>query len=105
MIRFQILQVRKLALLGEQYEQSISEMLQKQSIRLDESQTAELRQLKQDLLSEQELLLAFQSKKKIMFESQRNKERRELEDRIQNRLRTIQLKVRSVAPSSFRSRN
>lgn len=31
-------QRRKLALLGEQYEQSIAEMLQKQSIRLDESQ-------------------------------------------------------------------
>lgn len=31
-------QRRKLALLGDQYEQSIAEMLQKQSIRLDESQ-------------------------------------------------------------------
>ncbi|CAB3359099.1 Hypothetical predicted protein [Cloeon dipterum] len=31
-------QMRKLALLGDQYEQSIAEMLQKQSIRLDESQ-------------------------------------------------------------------
>ena len=29
---------RKLVLLGEQYDQSISEMLQKQSVRLDESQ-------------------------------------------------------------------
>lgn len=29
---------RKLVLLGEQYEQSISEMLQKQTVRLDESQ-------------------------------------------------------------------
>lgn len=31
-------QRRKMALLGEQYEQSIVEMLQKQSLRLDESQ-------------------------------------------------------------------
>lgn len=31
-------QRRKLALLGDQYEQSIAEMLQKQCIRLDESQ-------------------------------------------------------------------
>ncbi|OQR66107.1 serine/threonine-protein kinase TAO1-like [Tropilaelaps mercedesae] len=86
-------QVRKLALLGEQYEQSIAEMLQKQSIRLDEAQSAELHQLQQDLQIEQELLLAFQSKKKIMAESQRNKERQELEDRIHNRLRTIQAKA------------
>merc|ERR1719309_661624 len=34
-------QRRKLALLGEQYEQTIAEMLQKQSIRLDESQECE----------------------------------------------------------------
>lgn len=33
-------QRRKLALLGDQYEQSIAEMLQKQCIRLDESQEA-----------------------------------------------------------------
>ena len=39
-------QRRKLALLGDQYEQSIAEMLQKQSIRLDESQEVECHHLK-----------------------------------------------------------
>lgn len=39
-------QRRKLALLGDQYEQSITEMLQKQSIRLDESQEVECQLLK-----------------------------------------------------------
>lgn len=39
-------QRRKLALLGDQYEQSITEMLQKQSIRLDESQEIECHHLK-----------------------------------------------------------
>lgn len=39
-------QRRKLALLGEQYDQSIAEMLQKQSIRLDESQEVECHHLK-----------------------------------------------------------
>jgi hypothetical protein len=39
-------QRRKLALLGDQYEQSIAEMLQKQSIRLDESQELECHNLK-----------------------------------------------------------
>lgn len=33
---------RKLVLLGEQYDQSISEMLQKQTVRLDESQMVNL---------------------------------------------------------------
>ncbi|GFS57928.1 hypothetical protein NPIL_109821 [Nephila pilipes] len=61
-------QRRKLAILGEQYEQSIADMLQKQSIRLDESQ-------------ELELLTAFQSKIKMQGEAQRNRKRRELEDR------------------------
>lgn len=39
-------QRRKLALLGEQYEASIAEMLQKQSIRLDESQEIDCQLLK-----------------------------------------------------------
>lgn len=43
-------QRRKLALLGDQYEQSIAEMLQKQSIRLDESQEIECHNLKVKLL-------------------------------------------------------
>lgn len=86
-------QVRKLALLGEQYEHSISEMLEKQTIRLDESQAGEARQLKETLQQEQELLLAFQSKKKMVAEAQRNKERRELEERIATRLQQIQIKM------------
>merc|ERR1711983_159504 len=45
-------QRRKMALLGEQYEQTIAEMLQKQSIRLDESQEQEANQLSDRLQRE-----------------------------------------------------
>nr|CAD7203688.1 unnamed protein product [Timema douglasi] len=75
-------QRRKLALLGEQYEQSIAEMLQKQSIRLDESQEVECHHLKERLRYELDILIAYQSKNKLQAEVQRNRERKELEDRV-----------------------
>merc|ERR1711874_812154 len=51
-------QRRKMAMLGEQYEQTIAEMLQKQSIHLDESQEGEANQLSDRLHRELETLLA-----------------------------------------------
>ncbi|KAK6192374.1 hypothetical protein SNE40_003850 [Patella caerulea] len=68
--------MRKLALLGEQYEQSIAEMLQQQNVRLDEAQLAEANELKQRLQQELELLIAYQSKLKMQAESQHQKERK-----------------------------
>ncbi|VVC93125.1 unnamed protein product [Leptidea sinapis] len=73
---------RKLVLLGEQYDQSISEMLQKQTVRLDESQMMECQQLKMQLEHELDMLTAYQSKSKMQAEAQRNRERRELEERV-----------------------
>ncbi|CAH1801950.1 unnamed protein product [Owenia fusiformis] len=75
-------QMRKIATLGEQYESSISEMLQQQTVRLDESQEVELRSLKERLSQELELLIAYQSKIKMQTESQHNKEKKELEERV-----------------------
>ncbi|XP_058800902.1 serine/threonine-protein kinase Tao isoform X2 [Phymastichus coffea] len=86
-------QRRKLALLGEQYEQSIAEMLQKQSIRLDESQEIECQILKQRLNHELELLMAYQSKNKMQAEAQRDRERRELEDRVSVRRALLEKKL------------
>merc|ERR1712037_899324 len=51
-------QRRKMAMLGEQYEQTIAEMLQKQSIRLDESQEQEANLLSDRLQRELEILTA-----------------------------------------------
>lgn len=86
-------QRRKLALLGEQYEQSIAEMLQKQSIRLDESQEVECHHLKDRLLYELEILMAYQSKNKMQAEAQRNRERKELEDRVAVRKSLLERKM------------
>ncbi|KAH7955797.1 hypothetical protein HPB52_003890 [Rhipicephalus sanguineus] len=86
-------QIRKLAILGEQYEQSIAEMLQKQSIRLDESQDTEVRQLKEQLQQELELLMAFQSKIRMQAEAQRNRERHELQERVSVRRALLEQKM------------
>lgn len=86
-------QVRKLAILGEQYEQSIAEMLQKQSIRLDESQEIEARQLRTQLQQELELLIAFQSKIRMQTDAQRAREKRELEDRVSIRRAFLEQKM------------
>lgn len=88
-------QRRKLALLGDQYEQSIAEMLQKQSIRLDESQEVDCHHLKERLHFELEMLMAYQSKNKMQAESQRNRERKELEERVSVRRALLEQKMNS----------
>lgn len=86
-------QRRKLALLGDQYEQSIAEMLQKQSIRLDESQELEGHHLTERLRYELEILMAYQSKNKMQAEAQRTRERKELEDRVSVRRALLEQKM------------
>ncbi|XP_050353190.1 serine/threonine-protein kinase Tao isoform X1 [Nymphalis io] len=86
---------RKLVLLGEQYDQSISEMLQKQTVRLDESQMMECQQLKMQLGHELDMLTAYQSKSKMQAEAQRNRERRELEERVAVRRALLEQKMES----------
>lgn len=86
-------QVRKLNLLGEQYEQSVADMLQKQSIKLDETQEMEVRRLKDQLQQELELLMAFQSKIRMQADSQRNRERLELEERVSMRKSMLERKI------------
>jgi len=75
-------QVRKLSLLGEQYEASIAEMLQQQNVRLDETQMADLQELRSRLQQELELLMAYQSKIKMHGEAQHQREREILEERV-----------------------
>lgn len=86
-------QVRKLNLLGEQYEQSVAEMLQKQSIKLDETQEMELRQLKEQLQQELESLISFQDKIRAQADGQRNRERQQLEERIATRKQMLSRKM------------
>jgi len=94
-------QRRKMALLGEQYEQTIAEMLQKQSIRLDESQEQEATVLNDRLQHELEILTAYQSKSRMAAESQRGRERRELEERVSVRRALLGQKMEEES-SQFR---
>lgn len=85
-----------------QYEQSIADMLQKQSLRLDESQEIECQQLKDRLQYELEILMAYQSKNRMQAQSQRDRERKELEDRVSVRRALLESKVSSIAmPFNF----
>ncbi|XP_033748866.1 serine/threonine-protein kinase TAO1-like isoform X8 [Pecten maximus] len=86
-------QVRKLNILGEQYEASIAEMLQQQNMRLDDSQETEAQQLKQRLQQELELLMAYQSKIKMQTEAQHQRERRQLEERVSLRRALLEQKM------------
>ncbi|XP_055388518.1 serine/threonine-protein kinase Tao isoform X3 [Condylostylus longicornis] len=84
---------RKLALLGEQYEQSIADMHCKQTLRLDESQEIEDQQLQERLKYELDILMNYQSKNKSQAQAQRDRERKELEDRVNIRRSLLQSKM------------
>lgn len=88
-------QRRKLALLGDQYEQSIAEMLQKQCIKLDESQELQCQQMKERLEFELEMLIAYQSKNKMQAQAQRDREKNELQERVAVRKALLEQKMAS----------
>merc|ERR1719204_432786 len=94
-------QRRKMAMLGEQYEQTIAEMLQKQSIHLDEAQEHESTQLGDRLQHELDILTAYQSKSRMAADSQRARERRELEERVSVRRALLGQKMEEES-SQFR---
>uniref|UniRef100_A0A8C0IR43 non-specific serine/threonine protein kinase n=1 Tax=Chelonoidis abingdonii TaxID=106734 RepID=A0A8C0IR43_CHEAB len=87
-------QTRKLAILAEQYDHSINEMLSTQALRLDEAQEAECQVLKMQLQQELELLNAYQSKIKMQAEAQHDRELRELEQRVSLRRALLEQKVK-----------
>uniref|UniRef100_A0A673N203 Serine/threonine-protein kinase TAO3 n=1 Tax=Sinocyclocheilus rhinocerous TaxID=307959 RepID=A0A673N203_9TELE len=86
-------QTRKLAILAEQYEQSINEMMASQALRLDEAQEAECQALRQQLQQEMELLNAYQSKIKIQTEAQHEREQQKLEQKVSLRRAHLEQKV------------
>lgn len=76
-----------------QYEQTIAEMLQKQSLRLDATQENECQQLKDRLKYELDILMAYQNKNRMQAQAQRDRERKELEDRVSVRRSLLENKV------------
>ncbi|XP_068605486.1 serine/threonine-protein kinase TAO2 [Brachionichthys hirsutus] len=86
-------QTRKLAILAEQYDHSINDMLSTQALRLDETQEAEHQVLRMQLQQELELLNAYQSKIKIHTEAQHEREAQELEQRVSIRRALLEQRI------------
>ncbi|XP_076833175.1 serine/threonine-protein kinase TAO1 [Brachyhypopomus gauderio] len=86
-------QTRKLAILAEQYDHSINDMLSTQALRLDEAQEGECKVLRMQLQQELELLNAYQSKIKMQTEAQQDREHKELEQRVSLRRALLEQKI------------
>ncbi|XP_020717402.1 serine/threonine-protein kinase Tao isoform X2 [Ceratitis capitata] len=84
---------RKLTLLGEQYEQSIADMFQSQSYKLDETQVIECHRTNEQLEYELDVLTAYQNKNKKQAQEQRDRERKELENRVNVRRGLLESKM------------
>uniref|UniRef100_A0A8C7D2R0 Serine/threonine-protein kinase TAO3 n=1 Tax=Oncorhynchus kisutch TaxID=8019 RepID=A0A8C7D2R0_ONCKI len=97
-------QTRKLAILAEQYEQSINEMMASQALRLDEAQEAECQALRQQLQQEMELLNAYQSKIKMQTEAQHDREQQKLEHKVSLRRTHLEQKIEEELASLQKER-
>ncbi|CAL8301697.1 unnamed protein product [Merluccius merluccius] len=86
-------QTRKLAILAEQYDHSINDMLSTQALRLDETQEAEYQVLRMQLQQELELLNAYQSKIKMHSDSQHDREVTDLEQRVSIRRALLEQRI------------
>ncbi|XP_028396391.1 serine/threonine-protein kinase TAO3-like isoform X1 [Dendronephthya gigantea] len=84
---------RKMADLKLQYDQSIYDMLQRQSLRLDEEQLKEQESLRSKLQKEQDLLSAYQAKQAEQLMRQHERELRELQDRVSVRRAVLEQKM------------
>ncbi|XP_019909244.2 serine/threonine-protein kinase TAO3 [Esox lucius] len=97
-------QTRKLAVLAEQYEQSINEMMASQAMRLQEEQEGECQALKQQLQQEMELLDAYQSKTKAQTEAQHDRELQKLEQKVSLRRAHLEQKIEEELASLQKER-
>lgn len=90
------LQVQLISNFILQYEQTIADMLQKQSLRLDESQLIEGQQLRDRLQYELDILIAYQNKNRLNAKTQRDREVKELYDRVNVRRALLETKVNHI---------
>ncbi|XP_017289290.1 serine/threonine-protein kinase TAO1 [Kryptolebias marmoratus] len=97
-------QHRKLAILAEQYDHSINEMLSTQALRLDETQETQYQALRMQLQQELELLNAYQSKIKMQTDAQHEREKKELEERVALRRGLLEQKIEAEMQSLQKER-
>ena len=74
-------------------------------IRMDESQERETTQLAERLQHELEILTAYQSKSKMSGESQRSREKRELEERVSVRRTLLEQKMEEETQQFLQERS
>eukprot|EP00118_Oscarella_pearsei_P007951 m.40024 g.40024 ORF g.40024 m.40024 type:complete len:935 (+) comp32879_c0_seq3:2547-5351(+) len=86
-------QLRKMAVLATQYEKSIADMLEQQSVKLDESQVKEQEELRAQLLQEQDLLREYQLKLQSDLKGQVLREREALELKVRQREEQLKQRV------------
>lgn len=86
-------QMRKMAMLGEQYEESIAEMMQQQNTRLDAVHLADAAGLKERLKREEELLTEYQSQQVKHMEAQHRREMDALNEKVSLRRALIEQKM------------
>lgn len=85
--------MRKMADLSVQYDQSISEMLQRQTLKLDENQVREQEALRIKLQQEEQLLSAYQSKQTMQLRAQHEREETDLQDKVSVRRALLEEKM------------
>ncbi|XP_018605528.2 serine/threonine-protein kinase TAO3 [Scleropages formosus] len=86
-------QTRKLAVLAEQYEQSINDMMASHSVRLGEAQESESQALKEQLQQEMELLDAYQNKVLMQAEAQHELEQQKQKQQASVRRTHLEQKI------------
>ena len=86
-------QLRKMSMLAMQYERTINEVLQQQTVMLDEAQLAEQEALRKQLQQEQDLLQQFQEKQEAKLLDQHDKEKRLLDEKVENSKRELERQI------------
>ncbi|CAI8037800.1 Serine/threonine-protein kinase TAO3 [Geodia barretti] len=76
-------QMRKIAMLALQYERTIADMAQKQTVKIDETQLKEQEALRRQLQQEQDMLQAFQEAQDEKLRVQHERERTALQEKVE----------------------
>lgn len=86
-------QMRKIAMLAMQYERTIADMAQQQTVKLDEAQLKEQEALRKQLMSEQELLQRFQESQEQKLLAQHDREKAALDGKVEASKRELEKSV------------
>uniref|UniRef100_A0A7E4VFL9 non-specific serine/threonine protein kinase n=1 Tax=Panagrellus redivivus TaxID=6233 RepID=A0A7E4VFL9_PANRE len=86
-------QTRKIADLAEQYERTIKDMMSEQTVKLETWQEDKLKQVSEKLAQEMDELRAYQEKQREIFDSQCQRDRTAMQDRINHRRSMLETRM------------